>query len=83
LHHQPDFVSLDVRGLKAALVEQAQAERVSVSVLVRRTVARELDVVGASVGTEDEDEPIFTAEVVAPGLGPVNTSAVHQRRARS
>jgi hypothetical protein len=40
--HQPDFISVDMRGLKAALVERAQAERVSVSVLVRRAVAREL-----------------------------------------
>ena len=31
-----------MRGLKAALVERAHAERVSVSVLVRRAVAREL-----------------------------------------
>ena len=40
--HQPDFVSVDMRGLKAALVERAHAERVSVSVLVRRAVAREM-----------------------------------------
>lgn len=40
--HQPDFVPVDMRGLKAALVERAQAERVSVSVVVRRAVAREL-----------------------------------------
>jgi hypothetical protein len=41
-----DFVTVDMRGLKAALVARAQAERVSVSVLVRGAVAREL---GASV----------------------------------
>lgn len=40
--HQPDFVSVDMRGLKTPLVERAQAERVSLSVLVRRAVAREL-----------------------------------------
>jgi len=40
--HQPDFVSVDMRGLKTPLVERAQAERVSVSVLVRRAVARDL-----------------------------------------
>lgn len=40
--HQPDFVSVDMRGLKAALVDRAQAERVSVSLVVRRAVAREL-----------------------------------------
>ena len=37
-----DFVTVDMRGLKAALVARAQAERVSVSVVVRRAVEREL-----------------------------------------
>ncbi len=37
-----DFVTVDMRGLKAALVARSQAERVSVSVLVRGAVAREL-----------------------------------------
>lgn len=37
-----DFVTVDMRGLKAALVARAQAERVSVSVLVRAAVARDL-----------------------------------------
>jgi hypothetical protein len=37
-----DFVTVDMRGLKAALVARARAERVSVSVLVRGAVAREL-----------------------------------------
>jgi hypothetical protein len=37
-----DFVTVDMRGLKAALVARAQAHRVSVSVLVRRAVEREL-----------------------------------------
>lgn len=40
--HPPDFVSVDMRGLKASLVERAHAERLSVSALVRRAVAREL-----------------------------------------
>lgn len=40
--HHPDFVTVDMRGLKAALVAHAQARRESVSVLVRRAVAREL-----------------------------------------
>ena len=40
--HSHDFVTVDMRGLKAALVPRAQAERVSVSVLVRGAVAREL-----------------------------------------
>ena len=37
-----DFVTVEMRGLKAALVARAQAERVSVSMLVRGAVAREL-----------------------------------------
>jgi hypothetical protein len=37
-----DFVTVDMRGLKAALVARAQAERVSVSKLVRGAVARDL-----------------------------------------
>ncbi|QCB45131.1 hypothetical protein [Hydrogenophaga sp. PAMC20947] len=40
-NHQPGFVTVDMRDLKAALVARAQAQRVSVSVLVRRAVARE------------------------------------------
>lgn len=45
-HH---FVTVDMRGLKAALVARARAERVSVSVLVRAAVARDL---GLSVDGE-------------------------------
>ncbi len=37
-----NFVTVDMRGLKAALVARAQMERVSVSVLVRGAVARDL-----------------------------------------
>jgi hypothetical protein len=37
-----DFVTVDMRGLKAALVARAHAERVSVSVLVRGAVGRDL-----------------------------------------
>jgi hypothetical protein len=37
-----DFVTVDMRGLKAALVARAQADRVSMSVLVRGAVARDL-----------------------------------------
>jgi hypothetical protein len=43
-----EFVTVDVRGLKAALVARAQAERVSVSVVVRRAVERELGQGGAA-----------------------------------
>ena len=37
-----DFVTVEMRGLKAALVLRAQAQRVSVSALVRRAVVREV-----------------------------------------
>src|SRR5687768_10378704 len=37
-----DFVTVDMRGLKASLVERALSEQVSASVIVRRAVAREL-----------------------------------------
>jgi hypothetical protein len=40
--HSHDFVTVDMRGLKVALAARAQAQRVSVSVLVRSAVAREL-----------------------------------------
>jgi hypothetical protein len=43
-----DFVTVDMRGLKAALVARAQSERVSVSVLVRDAVARELGLAKAA-----------------------------------
>ena len=43
-----------MRGLKAALAERAQVERVSVSVVVRRAVARELGVgVGGAQASPD------------------------------
>ena len=46
--HSHDFVTVDMRGLKAALVARAQAERVSVSVLVRGAVAREFGLAKAA-----------------------------------
>ena len=49
--HSHDFVTVDMRGLKAALVARAQAQRVSVSVLVRDAVAREL---GLAKATADQ-----------------------------
>lgn len=67
--HQPDFVSVDMRGLKAALVERAQVERVSVSVLVRRAVARELSVGRASLQAKPEGPQRF-----APGVATVKLS---------
>jgi len=47
--HSHNFVTVDMRGLKAALVARARAERVSVSVLVRDAVARELGLAKAAV----------------------------------
>ena len=47
-----DFVTVDMRGLKAARVAHAQAQRVSVSVLVRGAVERELELVGSSAEPE-------------------------------
>jgi hypothetical protein len=57
-----EFVTVDMRGLKAALVERAQAERVSVSVLVRRAVEREL-------GPDDVSRAVARADPAmnAPG----------------
>jgi hypothetical protein len=52
-----DFVTVDMRGLKAALVARAQAQRVSVSVLVRGAVAREL---GLGVECEPRREDAFS-----------------------
>jgi len=53
-----DFVTVDLRGLKPALVAAARAQRISVSVLVRRAVARELgeadDGTQRSVGPHDD-----------------------------
>lgn len=40
-----EFVTVDMRGLKAGLVERARLERVSVSVLVRRAVSRDLGLI--------------------------------------
>jgi post-segregation antitoxin (ccd killing protein) len=48
-----DRISVDLHGLKAALVARAQAEGVDVSVVVRRAVERELGQGDASRVTED------------------------------
>lgn len=47
-----EFVTVDMRGLKAALVARAQAQRVSVSVLVRTAVEREFGRVDLSAEPE-------------------------------
>lgn len=49
-----DRISVDLRGLKAALVARAVAERVDVSVVVRRAVERELDVAAATTVVASE-----------------------------
>ena len=61
-----DFVTVDMRGLKAALVVRAQAERVSVSVLVRGAVARDL-------GLAEDDE---ASRMDALTAGPASASSV-------
>jgi hypothetical protein len=61
--HSHDFVTVDMRGLKAALVARAQAERVSVSALIRRAVERELGLVDAS---NESDGTMRTAASAAP-----------------
>jgi hypothetical protein len=47
-----DFVTVDMCGLKAPLVARARAERVSVSVLVRGAVARDLGMTGEGGSSE-------------------------------
>ena len=43
-----DRISVDLHGLKAALVARARAQQVDVSALVRRAVERELDATAAT-----------------------------------
>ena len=56
-----EFVTVDMRGLKAALVACAQAERVSVSVVVRRAVECELGRVDASHESGSTGRPAVPA----------------------
>lgn len=58
-----EFVTADMRGLKAALVARALARRVSVSVLVRAAVERELGIVDAS---PESDGAMRTAASAGP-----------------
>jgi hypothetical protein len=53
---QHDFVTVDMRGLKAALVAHAKARRSSVSVVVRDAVARELEGAGASEAVQSTSQ---------------------------
>jgi hypothetical protein len=66
-----NFVTVDMRGLKAALVARAQAERVSVSVLVRGAVARDLGL--ADAGLEAGCEP---QQVALPSAAPASRAMV-------
>ena len=59
-----DFVTVDMRGLKAALVARAQAERVSVSAVVRRAVQRELGLANESA----DHEALARSGAAAPSL---------------
>ena len=59
-----EFVTVDMRGLKAALVGRARAQRVSVSVVVRAAVERELGLVDPSAEPED-------ATRIAAAAGPI------------
>lgn len=55
-----EFVTVDMRGLKAALVARAEADRLSVSAIVRRAVERELapaDVSAAAVSAQPSATP--------------------------
>lgn len=52
-----DFVTVDMRGLKAALVERAHRQRVAVSVVVRDAVARALDVGATKEGETSSVAP--------------------------
>ena len=58
-----EFVTVNMRGLKAGLVARAQAERVSVSLLVRRAVEHELGLTARSV---DSDTPRSAVAPTSP-----------------
>lgn len=59
-----EFVTVEMRGLKAALVARAQAQRVSVSVLVRAAVERELGFVDPSAEPEGATRTAATASSI-------------------
>ena len=56
-----DFVTVDMRGLKTALVAHARAQRVSVSAVVRRAVQRELGLADAPAEREASARPADAA----------------------
>lgn len=59
-----EFVTVDMRGLKAALAARAQAERVSVSVVVRRAVDHELGLADAARESDAESTVARSASTV-------------------
>lgn len=59
-----EFVTVDMRGLKAALVARAQAQRVSVSVLVRGAAERELGLVDPSAEPEGAMRTAATSDSI-------------------
>jgi hypothetical protein len=59
-----DFVTVDMRGLKAALVARSRARRVSVSVLVRGAVEREL-------GLADSSDDLEAAQRASDAVGSI------------
>jgi hypothetical protein len=74
-----DFVTVDMRGLKAALVARAQADRVSVSVLVRGAVARDLGL--SAVGEASSiDSPATSAAGAASVKLSIRMTAEEARR---
>lgn len=64
-----EFVTVEMRGLKAALLARANSERTSVSTIVRRAVAREL-----GGGPELAMQHLSADERVAPGGSMVKLS---------
>ena len=74
-----DFVTVDMRGLKAGLVARAQAERVSVSVLVRSAVARDLGL-AADAEASRMDEPTGRQAVATPVKLSIRVTAYEARQ---
>ena len=74
-----DFVTVDMRGLKAALVARAQAERMSVSVLVRSAVARDLGLAG-DVAASRVDAAVAGHESVASVKLSIRMTAAEARQ---
>lgn len=74
-----DFVTVDMRGLKAALVTYAKGKRLSVSVVVRAAVARELGEVGTG-GTALQTLPVVGGDT--PGWVKLSIRVTHAEAER-